>query len=1028
MTDSPENPKRLLYTSGYLIDSGSVVSVVPSKQSDRDTKPVDEVAPLTLHAANGTLIETYGTRVEEFYIMGRRCTHRMIIANVKQPILGTDFFSEGDGKAFVIDVAHRCLRDRDTFCISNGQLRKSAVHSIMKPRWDMYNIEDSPTRFHRLLLEYPDISETDMGKVSVMAKPLHIDTGNAVPVASRCRNLHGDKKVAVEAELLKWEKEGIIVRCESEWASPIHAVKKTDGTWRVCGDFRRLNTVTKSDKYPLPSMKHFNDQLAGSTIFSKIDLRRAYQQVKVDENSQHKTAIITTVGLFKFHRMAFGLKNAGQCFQRNVHELLHDLPFLFVYMDDIIIGSKNLEDHYNHLHELFKRLSETCLVINASNCIFGVTSLNFLGHHVDYKGISIPHERADAITRYPKPTSVEELERFLGIVAYFYRFIHHASGRMAPLYKLKKYRSQKAFTVNWTEKHDRAFGIAKVAVANATMLSHPITGAKTELWCDASNIAVGAVLVQLQKGYWRPLVFWSKQLNKAQMNYSATDRELLAVSYAVDHFRSHIEGQPITVRTDHLPLVGSLKKAADTALPIPRRHLNRIAQFIDEIKHMSGDRNNLADAMSRIIPVRGSKDSWSSTDMHPKENQDTLPVDELDSSLDEPLVDDTFKCQAQQSESSVNQEDHSASACAAILAIEETDKDEAPTHIPNPVNFRKYQEEDVKLQSWIKRHQNNDSPFHPILTQIGDAQVWTDKSATHLRILVPTCMQKAVFDTVHKMSHPSFKAGYKMLKRAYWWSGMGKDVAKWSRSCGACQLAKIHIHTKTPLEQLPPPTKRFSHIHIDLVGPFPTCEGKNMLLTVIDRWTSWPEAFPLSASGEAASAKACAKILVREWISRFGVPDIVTSDRGPQFTSELWHSMCQLMGITRDTTTAYHPQHNGKIERWHRALKNALRARLNGQLNWLIELPWVMLGLRSAPNLDTGVAPALLVTGQHPSLPGQLVTPKCDIQDHTAFSDKMARAMKAQVFSGNPWHGREQSGRPISSALNDAKSVLVQFL
>jgi len=166
---------------------------------------------------------------------------------------------------------------------------------------------------------------------------------------------------------------------------------------------------------------------------------------------------------------------------------------------------------------------------------------------------------------------------------------------------MKKFRTQKAFTANWTDKHDRAFGIAKVAVAEATMLAHPISGAMTELWCDASNIAVGAVLVQRQNGFWRPLAFWSKQLNNAQMNYSATDRELLAVSYAVDNFCSHIEGQPFTVRTDHLPLVGSLRKAADTALPIPRRHLNRIAQFIDDVKYLSGCQNNLADAMSLFV-------------------------------------------------------------------------------------------------------------------------------------------------------------------------------------------------------------------------------------------------------------------------------------------------------------------------------------------------------------------------------------------------------------------------------------------
>jgi len=182
----------------------------------------------------------------------------------------------------------------------------------------------------------------------------------------------------------------------------------------------------------------------------------------------------------------------------------------------------------------------------------------------------------------------------------------------------------------------------------------------------------------------------------------------------------------------------------------------------------------------------------------------------------------------------------------------------------------------------------------------------------------------------------------------------------------------------------------------------------------------------MSSTGDAASAQASAKRLVREWIPRFGVPDLVTSDRGSQFTSELWSSMCRLMGIMRDTTTAYHPQHNGNIERWHRSLKNALRARLNGRHNWIAELPWVMLGLRTAPNLDTGVSPALLVMGQHPALPGHLIIPRDDIIDHTAFSERLARSMKAQVFAGNPWHGGEQSGRPVPRSLEEATSVLVR--
>ena len=213
-----------------------------------------------------------------------------------------------------------------------------------------------------------------------------------------------------------------------------------------------------------------------------------------------------------------------------------------------------------------------------------------------------------------------------------------------------------------------------------------------------------------------------------------------------------------------------------------------------------------------------------------------------------------------------------------------------------------------------------------------------------------------------------------LIKLSYWWQCISKEVARWTTLCAACQKAKIHVHTKMPLERLPAQTKRFSHIHIDLVGPLnPPCEGKNTLLTIIDMWTGSPEAFPMTMHGDAANAKACANVLVREWLSRRGVPDIMTSDRGSQFVSDLWLEICSLMGIARDPTTGYHPQHNRKIERMHRSLKNSLRARLLGRANWLSELPWVMLGLRAASILDTGVSPSILVTGQQPTLPVQLV-------------------------------------------------------
>ena len=194
---------------------------------------------------------------------------------------------------------------------------------------------------------------------------------------------------------------------------------------------------------------------------------------------------------------------------------------------------------------------------------------------------------------------------------------------------------------------------------------------------------------------------------------------------------------------------------------------------------------------------------------------------------------------------------------------------------------------------------------------------------------------------------------------------------------------------------------------------------------MIDRWTGWPEAFPITMHVDAANTKACSKVLVRQWIARWGVPDIITSDRGSQFDSDLWLEVCRFVGIARDPTTSYHPQHNGNVERMHRCLKNSLRARLLGRANWLAELPWVMLGLRAAANLDTGVSPSMLVTGQQPALPGHLVVSQENIDDASAFGKELASAMAAQTFSENPWHGKEKLRTRVPRDLWTTKHVLV---
>ena len=245
-----------------------------------------------------------------------------------------------------------------------------------------------------------------------------------------------------------------------------------------------------------------------------------------------------------------------------------------------------------------------------------------------------------------------------------------------------------------------------------------------------------------------------------------------------------------------------------------------------------------------------------------------------------------------------------------------------------------------------------------------------DTSLGHPRPVVPLSMRKTVFDAIHNLAHPSIRSTAKLVANKFVWHGLRKEVSKWSKQCVQCQLTKVQRHVKAPLGEFKVPERRFEHIHIDIVGPLPPSQGYTYLLTIVDRFSRWPEAIPL----KDISALTCARALVSQWITRYGVPMNITSDRGTQFTSELWAKTAQLLGSQLHHTTAYHPQANGLVERFHRQLKAALRARLT-DCNWVDELPWVLLGIRTCPKEDLNCSSAELVYGTPITVPGEFVAP-----------------------------------------------------
>jgi len=297
-----------------------------------------------------------------------------------------------------------------------------------------------------------------------------------------------------------------------------------------------------------------------------------------------------------------------------------------------------------------------------------------------------------------------------------------------------------------------------------------------------------------------------------------------------------------------------------------------------------------------------------------------------------------------------------------------------------------------------------DVPFGP-----RDNTLLCDVSTGHPRPIVPKTWRRHVFDTVHNLAHPSVRATQTLVASKFVWHGLRKQVAQWARTCVPCQTSKIQQHTKAPLATFKVPQRRFDHIHVDIVGPLPPSHGYTYLFTIVDRFTRWPEAIPLAD----ISTQACARALITHWISRFGLPSHLSSDRGSQFTSDLWSAMARLLGTQLHHTTAYHPQANGLVERFHRHLKQALRTRLTGP-DWCDELPWVLLGIRTAPKEDLNSSSAELVYGTPLTVPGDFLVTSDESPEPATFLPQLRARVGKLAPVPTTQHGTTRAVVPMT--------------
>ena len=810
----------------------------------------------------------------------------------------------------------------------------------------------------QLLLEFKDcfsLSEDDVGRTDLIQH--NIETGDSLPIRMRPRRLPLAKQTAADKALREMQRAGLIEPSTSSWASPVVMVpKKIKDDWRFCVDFRPLNKVTKKDPYPLPRIDETLDTVAGSSWFSSLDLRSGYWQVPLALEARPKTAFITNGGLWQFKVLPFGLCNAPATFERLMDKVLADIPRqeCVVYLDDILVHGESFEAALRALRQVLERVAAAGLKLHPQKCCFMRREVTFLGHRLGGGGVSTMDDKVQAVKDWPTPCSVRDLKSFLGLSSYYRRFVRGFSCIAAPLFRLL----QKGEAFMWTEECHAAFTSLQRALMEAPVLAPPDSALPFILDTDASSVGSGAVLAQVTPGGERVVAYYSRTFNRAERHYCVTRRELLAVVSAVRHFKYYLGGLHFTVRTDHSALQW---------LMTFREPEGQLARWIEELQaydftvlHRPGTQHGNADALSRRPCIADG--------CHYCEKRETQEGERL-----QPEV----KCAA------VGPEGPSAThGLTAVDAAEwghqqEEDVDIGPVLAWVATQHRPAWEE-VGMCS--RATKGLWAMFEALRLCEGVLQRgWKEPATgeTRWQVVVPRSLRGVVLQAVHGApgsGHFGVGKTLRRLRQGFYWGQHRRDVEDYCRRCDSCTAKKGPTDkSHAQLQQFPAgcPMER---VGIDVLGPFPrTARGNRYILTAMDYFTKWPEAYCLPDQ----EAETIVDALVEGMFSRFGAAEVVHTDQGRNFESRVFAAMCEKLGSHKTRTTPLHPQSDGLVERFNRTLAQQLAiVTARHQQDWDTHVPLVLMAYRSAAQDSTSCSPALLMLGREIRTPAEMMVGK----------------------------------------------------
>ena len=682
------------------------------------------------------------------------------------------------------------------------------------------------------------------------------------------RNVPLPLRDKVKKELERMEAMGVISKVDqpTAWCAGMVIVPKKSGEVRICVDLKPLNESVLREVYPIPKVDDVLGKLAGATVYSKLDANSGFWQIPLAAESRLLTTFVTPFGRYCFNKLPFGISSAPELFQKRMSRLLEGLEGVVCLMDDVLIFGSNEREHDARLVKVFERVQSAGVTLNAEKCELRTSSLKFLGHWIDKDGVRADPDKTAAICQMKAPQSVSDLRRFMGMVNQMGKFSPNIAEIGKPLRELLS--SKRAWI--WGPEQERAFKALKEELTKPTVLALYDPKAKSKVSADASSFGLGAVLLQESDGgNWRPVAYASRSLSETERRYAQIEKEALATVWSCEKFSDYLLGSHFLVETDHKPLVPLLGSKHLSDLP-PRvlRFRLRLARFNYTISHVPGKLLYTADTLSRE-PIQEKKSNPF------EEEVETFVSSIVKSSI--PATEKRLEMyRAAQKEDRI---------CAQVRGFCKT--------------------------GWPKR-QLIPSEITPYWNVKDNLTVCDDLLLYNTRIVMPKSLQRETLQQIHA-GHLGVAKCKRRMTSSVWWPGVTHQITQLVQSCQAC--AREIKPGSEPL--IPTPLSKYPW---QMVGTDLFELNKSNYLLVVDYFSRYPEVIKLGSTTSGSVISALKSIF-----SRHGIPEVVRSDNGPQYSSTEFSSFASSYGFQHVTSSPKYPQSNGQAERCVKTVKNLLR-------------------------------------------------------------------------------------------------------